>query len=292
MQAMGNGVGVVDEQRLIDRALSRVRTESGASLAFSGNVIARHDRISLDTFSGTVHGPLRGLAVSFGCGIGGKAATLRRPIAVDSYVGTDRISHHYDHVITAERIEGILAVPVVVRGRLHSIFYAATRNSQGLGERMLRSAAETARELEQQLAVNQALSAQLVSARSIVWNSDPADAASGPEWETVRETFTQLRVMAAECSEPKMREQLNAMADRLSRSRSAGSPKGSVVQLTDRDVDVLACVSQGMTNQEVADVLGLSAETVKSYLRAAMRRLGATSRWEAVVAARRTGQLP
>ncbi|MBM0228943.1 response regulator transcription factor [Micromonospora sp. ATA51] len=42
----------------------------------------------------------------------------------------------------------------------------------------------------------------------------------------------------------------------------------------------------------MAEQLGLRPETVKSYLRAAMRKLGAHTRLEVVVAARRAALLP
>lgn len=57
-------------------------------------------------------------------------------------------------------------------------------------------------------------------------------------------------------------------------------------------MDVLACVATGATNAVAAERLGLRPETVKSYLRSAMRKLGVHSRLQAVVAARRAGVLP
>ncbi|WP_262281805.1 response regulator transcription factor [Micromonospora sp. MA102] len=62
--------------------------------------------------------------------------------------------------------------------------------------------------------------------------------------------------------------------------------------LSPRETDVLACVALGCTNADVAGQLGLRPETVKSYLRSAMRKLGAHTRLEVVVAARRAGLLP
>ncbi|OSP42607.1 hypothetical protein B7767_14675, partial [Streptomyces sp. 13-12-16] len=41
-----------------------------------------------------------------------------------------------------------------------------------------------------------------------------------------------------------------------------------------------------------AERLGVTAETVKAYLRSAMRKLGVRTRGQAVVAARRAGWLP
>jgi DNA-binding CsgD family transcriptional regulator len=70
------------------------------------------------------------------------------------------------------------------------------------------------------------------------------------------------------------------------------SPAARHVGLAPREVDVLACVASGATNAAAAQRLGLRAETVKGYLRSAMRKLGAHTRLEAVVAARRAGLLP
>jgi len=54
---------------------------------------------------------------------------------------------------------------------------------------------------------------------------------------------------------------------------------------------VLAEVARGCTNDEVAEALGLLPNTVKSYLKSAMRKLGATNRVQAVNLARAAGAL-
>lgn len=63
------------------------------------------------------------------------------------------------------------------------------------------------------------------------------------------------------------------------------------VALTPRQAEILALVGLGLRNADVADHLGLSVTTVKSYLRAAMARLHAPTRQAAVVEARRRGLL-
>lgn len=57
-------------------------------------------------------------------------------------------------------------------------------------------------------------------------------------------------------------------------------------------LDVLVLVAVGCGNAEVGRRLGLLPETVKSYLRNAMTKLGTHTRMETVVAARRGGFLP
>ncbi|MDJ0462597.1 helix-turn-helix transcriptional regulator [Streptomyces sp. H27-C3] len=71
-----------------------------------------------------------------------------------------------------------------------------------------------------------------------------------------------------------------------------GPGSGPLVALTPRELDVLACVAAGSTTAAAGQQLGLRPETVKGYLRSVMRKLGAHTRLEAVVAARRAGLLP
>lgn len=60
-------------------------------------------------------------------------------------------------------------------------------------------------------------------------------------------------------------------------------------ELTVRQMEVLRRVVQGRSNKRVARDLGVSSETVKSHLAAAMRALHATNRTELVYIAARRG---
>ena len=53
--------------------------------------------------------------------------------------------------------------------------------------------------------------------------------------------------------------------------------------LTDRESEVLALITQGKSNAEVASLTFLSPNTVKSHIRAAYRKIGAESRTQAVL---------
>ncbi len=59
--------------------------------------------------------------------------------------------------------------------------------------------------------------------------------------------------------------------------------------LTAREIDVLALVSQGLTNEAIGSQLGLGVETVKTHLSRAFERLGARDRASAVAIAIRRG---
>lgn len=58
---------------------------------------------------------------------------------------------------------------------------------------------------------------------------------------------------------------------------------GRTEGLTDRESEILALITQGMSNAEVADLTFLSPNTVKSYIRAVYRKIGVASRTQAVL---------
>lgn len=64
-----------------------------------------------------------------------------------------------------------------------------------------------------------------------------------------------------------------------------GGPEG----LSAREIEVLQLVSQGKTNKDIGDALGLSALTVKSHLARIARKLGTGDRAEMVMVAMRAG---
>ncbi len=59
--------------------------------------------------------------------------------------------------------------------------------------------------------------------------------------------------------------------------------------LTPREMEILRCLGDGMSNKAVARALGISAHTVKFHLEAVFAKLGAASRAEAVAKGLRQG---
>ncbi len=53
--------------------------------------------------------------------------------------------------------------------------------------------------------------------------------------------------------------------------------------LTDRELEVLTLVAEGLSNREVGERLGVSARTVETHLTHVYRKLGASSRTEAAI---------
>lgn len=58
---------------------------------------------------------------------------------------------------------------------------------------------------------------------------------------------------------------------------------GRAEGLTDRESEILALITQGMSNAQVAELTFLSPNTVKSYIRTVYRKIGAGSRTQAVL---------
>ncbi|MGN8027546.1 response regulator transcription factor [Microbacterium sp. 22242] len=63
----------------------------------------------------------------------------------------------------------------------------------------------------------------------------------------------------------------------------AGDWPGREEGLTARESEVLALITQGLSNTQIADRTHLSINSVKTYIRSAYRRIGVTSRTEAVL---------
>jgi len=61
--------------------------------------------------------------------------------------------------------------------------------------------------------------------------------------------------------------------------------------LTRREYEVLRLAAQGRTNPEIAEVTGLTRNTVKTYLQSALHKLGARNRVEAISRAAAVGLL-
>jgi DNA-binding NarL/FixJ family response regulator len=74
-----------------------------------------------------------------------------------------------------------------------------------------------------------------------------------------------------------------------SAEKAKGTPEELVESLTAREMDILRLMVEGLTNQAIGEVLGLSAGTVKGYAQTVMHKLSTNDRTQAAVKAIRLG---
>ncbi|MBF6177577.1 helix-turn-helix transcriptional regulator [Nocardia otitidiscaviarum] len=269
--------------------LRRIATATGAPVAFGGAVQA--GTLVLSEFIGTRTNGMRGLAVQPQSGLGGRAVASRRPTSVADYRSDATITHHYDVPVLGEGLRAVVAVPVVVSGESRAVLYVANRDPSPIGDRIAEFMVQAGRRLSLEFTIRDE-----VDRRVRLHTAQPrrpvAPAADAVVTEQLRDLHAELRGLTQEVSDATARDRLRAMSERIARLVSGVAAPDDPVTLAPREVDVLAQIALGCTNIEAAQRLSLKPETVKSYLRSAMVKLGAHTRHEAVVQARRHGLLP
>lgn len=78
---------------------------------------------------------------------------------------------------------------------------------------------------------------------------------------------------------------------RLSEDPAVWGPRHAATGLTRREYEVVRHVARGARNAEIAFALGLTPNTVKTYLQSALQKLGARNRVEAIARAGEAGLL-
>ncbi|MFC6886726.1 MULTISPECIES: helix-turn-helix transcriptional regulator [Actinomadura] len=290
-----------DDAGAVRSAVLSLHRATGLPMVFGGALNGR-DRLRITELVGNTTDSLSGLVVRQGNGLGGKAMATGRPGWVSDYPRAATISHDYDRPVGREGLLSIVAVPIVVRRQVRGVLYGALREPLSLADRVVTAAVQAARDLEQDLAVRDRADEAMVRYGGHAAPPGPgteASATAAARWEEVRAVHAELRDLAERVRDPATRDRLReaslrlAAAGRLAPPAASGDPAppaGPV--LSPRELDVLSYVAIGCTNAEAAQRLGLLPETVKSYLRSAMRKLDSHTRLEAVSTARRAGLLP
>jgi LuxR family transcriptional regulator, regulator of acetate metabolism len=201
---------------------------------------------------------------------------------VADYARATDITHDFDRQILGEGIVGLAVAPVIVRNRVTGLLYGGYRTELHRAG-ALDLLGEEAGRIAQELLVRDLVDERIRAMR--IRDTLPAAASARPARPDLSEVFARLRQVAARTTDPQTAHELRELLDLES---GAAADR----RLTTRQVDVLALVALGLTNEGIAASLGLSALTVKSYLRSAMARLDARTRYEAVVEARRLKILP
>ncbi|MFI7633199.1 LuxR C-terminal-related transcriptional regulator [Nonomuraea sp. NPDC049400] len=278
------------ERETFQTAVGRLRRATGLPVAFGGVVGGRSQGVTLTEFSGTLTGALRGLVVGAGNGLGGRVITTARPGAVDDYTADPRISHEYDKPVNLEGLRAIAAVPVTVDGTVSGVLYGGIREPLSISDRVMDAMIQVAQRVGFEMTVRREVERRLAEMETAAITRAARESPTAGEWGAVRQAHADLRAITQDVADAAIRSRLQDVCDRLAGSNGRAPDQAS--PLSPRELDVLALVAVGCGNAEIAVRLGIRPETVKSYLRNAMRKLGTHTRMETVVAARRRGFLP
>ncbi|WP_049167442.1 acetate metabolism transcriptional regulator RamA [Corynebacterium propinquum] len=275
---------VKDDDEAIRSALTTLKNSTSIPVTMYATLLA-DNCLQITQWVGLRTPALQNLIMEPGTGVGGRVVSTRRPVGVSDYVRANIISHENDQVMQDEGLHSLLAVPVIVRREIRGVLYVGVHSPVRLGDKVIEEVTMTARCLEQDFAVNSALRQFEASVPATPRSNRSMN---GAEWEQVRSTHSKLRMLANRVDDDNMRKEIEVLCEQMV---SPVRVKQST-RLSARELDVLSCVALGHTNVEAAEEMGIGAETVKSYLRSVMRKLGAHTRYEAVNAARRIGALP
>lgn len=262
---------MIDE--LLPERLERLRQVTGLPVVLGGSTRHGDDgrALVLDRLIGTVGDSLRGLAIQPGKGLGGRVLSRRAPLRVHDYATEIGITHDYDQVVLEEGLTSVLAVPLLIRGQVRGVLYGAVHDRRHIGDRAVRSAVVLAEQLQQDVES---------------WLRGRPGERGGQS----QMALTELAAVIRETADPALRARLIRIRQELSGPcRSARLDTKSI--LSPRETDTLRLVEVGESNLEIAARLGLSLETVKAYLRSAMRKLDVHNRTAAAHRARQSGVL-
>jgi DNA-binding CsgD family transcriptional regulator len=274
------------EHDLLQRSVKELTRLTGCSVAFGGLTAA--EGTPLTAFWGAHAHSLDGVLIEPAHGCGGLAAVDRKPVAATNYRESSTITHHYDREVTAEGIVSLLAVPVVVDGRVRAILYGGHRMATQFGDSIVRDTLKVSKALAWELSVADEVDRRLAlleTERPELTGADPLSA----ERLELRELYAELRELGRTVADPEIARRLDDVGRRILPQRMSVSVP---TPLSPRELDMLAQAALGKRNGQIAAQLALSEATVKSYLSTAMRKLNASNRYEAVIAARRAGLIP
>lgn len=280
-----------DARGALRAALRAIQADSGLPVAF-GAFVENGSTAVLSEFLGTRTKNLHSLEIRAGAGLGGRVIAENRPVAVNDYRTADTITHEYDPWVLSEGLASLAAAPIMVRDRVAGLIYVATRDCNALGDRSKSAILSAGRRLSMELTVQDEVRRRLRDAE-VVTTAAPEYVRDIAGLEEIRSLHAELRAVAQLVSDAGLSRRISDVSTRLAHvGEGTATASSEVVRLSPREVDVVAQIALGCTNQEAATRLSIKPETAKAYLRGAMRKLGAHTRFEAVVRARALRIIP
>ena len=267
----------LDEHALLKAAVAQARHLTGLPVVFGGPV--NQAGVVLTESCGMRTRALHNLVVETQRGLGGHALQTRKPVSVTHYKSSGAISHDYDRQVAAEGLVSLVAIPVLAGQQVRAVLYGALRDPHPIGD----------------LAADKlvAAAAQLSAALRARRPSGGRDGAAGPAAPpALAPIVAEARALAEQVGDARLKAEILASCDRYGQLTSGSRGPAGIPVLTSRELEVVALTAAGCSNQEIARELAVTTQTVKAYMRSAMRRLGAQTRHAAVSTARAHGLLP
>lgn len=191
----------------------------------------------------------------------------------------------HDYAVRPEALETVAVLPIVVDDTPRALVYLCSRMQVPLGDRWFEGFGPMLRRIERDLAVDDEVrrrmaEMQLTESRQAARPGlTPAD---------LRDIESELALLAMDTDDDSLRGRVESMRKRF--TDAMGDAAESIpVSLSRREIEALEQVARGLSNNEVADTLGLLTNTVKTYVKTAMHKLNATNRVHATVLARDAG---
>ena len=108
--------------------------------------------------------------------------------------------------------------------------------------------------------------------------------------QSIREIYKGKFVVAEQVfSREELDAWINSQMKETRSNRPYSEPGTPFHPLSKREMEVLSCVVRGMSNKEIAILLGISHQTVKNHVTAILRKFGVEDRTQAVVYALKRG---
>ncbi|SDQ89754.1 LuxR C-terminal-related transcriptional regulator [Microbacterium sp. cf332] len=277
-----------NDAQLVSRAIDELARSTRFPVVFGG--LESQGSVHVTAIAGARSHAIDDLVVRVGRGLGGAAMIEKRPRLALDYRTARTITHDYDRAILGEGIATLFAVPIVTDGRARGVLYCGSWSQAPVGDLVARPAFRAADAIGTELRIRDEVQRRL----SLTPPPETVAGLSPSAREDLRESFAELRSIAATVDDAELRARLAAVERRLTTvaGEGASATPDADVQLSPRELDVLACCALGSTNAEIGAALSLKEGTVKSYLQAAMAKLDASTRHAAVARARRIGLLP
>jgi DNA-binding CsgD family transcriptional regulator/tetratricopeptide (TPR) repeat protein len=110
--------------------------------------------------------------------------------------------------------------------------------------------------------------------------------------DDLREAITRFEALGADAAARRTRQRMRELGHRAVPTGARASTRRHPLGLTRREDEVLTLISDGLTNDEIADRLVVSTRTVDHHVSSVLSKLDVSSRGAAAARARRLGHAP